>query len=553
MFKGIFNFTTPVLAILIATLTAVPVGLADEKIEKTKLGGGVPSANARVGHPDNVLPEGFSLQLLAEGSDPLENPSGVITQFGFLNDSPPQPIEATKTEADENTYLVLDHNPGGPTPGYDYGRHFLFQGHENGGDRAYITRINLDVTDPAHRITLLTPVGGDGKTHFNRIDGSTWNPHPQTLLFTQENGAQGGVIEIGVDWGSSPRTLYGILGRGGYEGIHPDDRGNLIIIEDVGGTSVNVDPANPTSPKAARNPNSFVYRFVPYKVSDLSAGGELQALQVWIDGQPVQFVPVDTVHPFGDVFSSNQLKLHTLGTSWPVRWVTVHDTATDGTAEFDANAKAKAAGATPFKRPENLQFLPGSGFNTFFFDPTGDTNASAGNQPALAARGAWGSIFRVDFDGDEDDDRFDFDDDSKTGKISIFVLGDQFHSSFDNLAFVDTHILLAAEDRGDTLHKQLNLLDSVWAYDVRKPNAEPVRFLALGWDIASEIDAAFLDANTVGFQNDGDNEPTGVHVSDGDPSVNGLLGKPTNPDERRIFFTQQHGENRVWEVLGGGD
>src|SRR5215469_5783534 len=29
------------------------------------------------------------------------------------------------------------------------------------------------------------------------------------------------------------------------------------------------------------------------------------------------------------------------------------------------------------KRPENAQFLPGSHFLTFFFDPTGDTNANA--------------------------------------------------------------------------------------------------------------------------------------------------------------------------------
>ena len=90
----------------------------------------------------------------------------------------------TRTEPDENTYLILDHNPGGPTDGYDYGRHFLFQGHENSGDLAYITRINLDVSNPDHRVTLLTPPGDDGLTHFNSIDGSCWNPFTQTLLFT---------------------------------------------------------------------------------------------------------------------------------------------------------------------------------------------------------------------------------------------------------------------------------------------------------------------------------------------------------------------------------
>ena len=38
--------------------------------------------------------------------------------------------------------------------------------------------------------------------------------------------------------GAGLRTLYGSLGRGGYEGIHPDDRGNILIVEDVGGSTV---------------------------------------------------------------------------------------------------------------------------------------------------------------------------------------------------------------------------------------------------------------------------------------------------------------------------
>ena len=513
---------------------------ADIKVLDTSLKGGVASPNAATGSPDNLLPKGFTLDKVVDGNDPLENPSGVITRFGFLSDG------TTRTEPDENTYLVLDHNPGGPTQGYDYGRRFLFQGHENSGDLAYITRINLDVSSPDHRITLLTPVGTDNKTHFNSIDGSTWNPFTKTLLFTQEAGTTGGVIEVPIDWPSTPRTLYGILGHAGYEGIHPDGDGNLALAEDVGGTSVNVNPNDPASPQKARNPNSFVYRFLPNDRTDLSKGGKLQALQVWIDGQPVMFVPVDGNHLFGDVFSTNQLKLHTLGTSWPVRWVTVHDTKVNGTAEFDANALAKAAGATPFKRPENLQFLPGADFKTFFFDATGDTDSNAGNVPALAARGSWGSIFRVDFGDDhhfnskfDADFRFLFGHEADTGRISIVVLGDQFHASFDNLTFADDNVLLAAEDRGDDLHDQLNILDSVWAYDVTKKNVPTARLIALGRD---------KEATPSGAE---DNEPTGLHFSEGNTSIKGLIGTKTlNPDRSRLFFTQQHGENVVWEVLG---
>ena len=65
---------------------------------------------------------------------------------------------------------------------------------------------------------------------------------------------------------------------------------------------------------------------------------------------------------------------------------------------FDANARAKLLGATPFKRPENAQFQPNSNFQTFFFDITGDTDNRAGIQSVLAERGAWGGLFRVDLD-----------------------------------------------------------------------------------------------------------------------------------------------------------
>jgi hypothetical protein len=477
---------------------------------------GVPTANPVAVSPNVLSPE-FTAGLVAQGVDLLENPSGVITQFGNLSDG-------SRTEPDENTYLILDHNPGGPTPGYDYGRHFLFQGHENSDDLAHVTRINLDVADPDHRITLLTPVDENGLTGFNSIDGSTWNPFSRTLLFTEEAGANGGVIEMGADFdpdtggGARLRTLYGSLGRGGYEGIHPDDQGNVWIVEDVGGTTVL---------NRGRNPNSFVYRFIPISSDDLTHG-KLQALQVSINGSPLVFVPVDAQHPNGDTRSENQLLLHTVGASWPVQWVTIHDTEIDGTDPFDANALAKAAGATPFKRPENGQFQPGSHFRTFFFVITGDTDNRAGTDPVLAARGAWGGIFHVDLGASRE-----------TGTISLLVLGDADHAAFDNVTFVDDKdTILVTEDRGDTLHDQLNKLDSIWAYklNTQHPDRSLVtRFLALGQDQMAT---------------DEDNEPTGLHMSEGDSSISGLIGtKVFKKGQARLFFTQQHGENNLFEVF----
>jgi hypothetical protein len=68
----------------------------------------VPRARKRVAHPPTLIAPQFRLQLVVQGSDPLENPSGVITRFGFLNDFPdPEPVEPTKTEPDENSILSL--------------------------------------------------------------------------------------------------------------------------------------------------------------------------------------------------------------------------------------------------------------------------------------------------------------------------------------------------------------------------------------------------------------------------------------------------------------
>ena len=473
---------------------------------------GVPNANPDVGHPRNVIVPTHQLKVRARGANVLENPSGVITSYGRLSDD-------TATEPDQNTYVVFPDGLGGPTPGFDYGTHFLFQGHENAGDLAYITRVNLDVRGPAHKVTLLTPVGADGLTHFNSIDGSVYDPFTHTLLFTEEAGTSGGVIEVAPD-GSSVSTLYGEFGRGGFEGIRPDNEGRILLQEDAGGVAVNVDPTDPNSPKAAKQPNSFIYRFTPVDRSDLSAGGKLEALQVSIGGNPVTFHADD---PVGDTFSTAQLLLNTPGLSWPVRWVTVHDTATDGTTPFDANALAKAAGATPFKRPENGGFQPRTDFRSFLFTATGDTNSDSGNVPALAARGAWGTIFRVDLDPD-----------ANTGQITAEFLGDSVHNSFDTMSFISPDSFLVGEDRGNGLHVQLNTLDSVWQYQLGDPNAE--RFIAVGRDRTSLAEGE-------------DNEPTGVNVTNGSIGPSDMFGSVGSLVNARAFVTQQHGLNRTYEIL----
>jgi hypothetical protein len=456
--------------------------------------------------------------------------------------------DGTRTEPDQNLYLTFAHDPGGPTPGYHYGHHFLYQGHENAGNRAYITRINLDVTDPAHRVTLETL---DDPTGFNSIDGSTWDPFTRTLLFTQENGANGGAIELTPEWPPVVRTLDGILGKGGYEGIHPDDEGNLLIIEDVGGTSVNVIKNDTTSAKTARQPNSFVYWFEPYHRWDLGAGGKLFALQVSINHHPVVFGS----DPVADVFSDTQLKLHTPGTSWPATWVLLHDTAVDGFSAFGANALAKQKLATPFKRPENAQSLPGSKFRTFFFCNTGDTDINAGINRRLR-RAAPGLDLRARFAP------------AATTAPWPSPCSATWRTPRSTTSRLPTTTPCWRRDRGDMFHDQANRLDSVWAFDVGDQDHHARRLIALGRDPV---------AAPVGEE---DNEPTGLHVSNGATSVEDLLGthdpsddahrlslRPHRPDydpgwffllnyrqipPARWFVTEQHGQNHLYEIVRRG-
>jgi len=488
----------------------------------------VPNAQTRAtGVPvANALPPELADVVVAQGSNVLENPDGTVTHYGYYSDGPLVPApggltEATKSEPDKNTYLVM-RGLTGADPDYDYGTHFLFQGHE-GGPAGYVTRVNLDA-DYAHRVTLLGKTG-----EASSVDGSTWYPFSKHLLVTGESpDAKGGVWQVSPNPSGPVDRLMAVGDSAGYEGVQGAKDGSIWLVSDIGGAKGTVN-------SHARQPNSFVYRFVPKNRHDLTAGGKLQVLQVRRNGSPIVF---HAGQADADITSADTLALRT-GQSFPTTWITIHDTATDGTATFNANQLAKDKGGTPFKRPENGVFRPDGKFREFYFTETGDTDLRS---EAGAAGGAFGGIFHLSQKRWSDD----------KGRIELFYRADAEHGGLDNIQFLTKRTLVAVQDFGDTAHGQTGTLDSAYAFDTSGHAPNPQRLIGEGRDSAATLDSQFLANGVAGYQNDGDNEITGFHVSNGDPGVRGLLGaKAPKPfhDGWRVFWTQQHGDNTTFELV----
>jgi len=513
---------------------------------------GVASANTRAAGyaPSSKFSVELAGQVVAQGATPLENPTSLIGFYGYENDvvsaddpTKPQMVptqgvnnEAQKTEPDENTYLSFKHALHGADPDYYYGTHFLYQGHEaaasvGGVKQGLITRINLDA-DQAHRVTLLATTDSSG-AKIATIDGSRWDPWAQKLIFTTEN-ANAPTYSATPDYPSTVDDISGSLGRGGYEGVSLDSEGNVIIAEDQSGAA--------KQGTTAKVPHSFLFRFVPDSPGDLN-NGRLQVLQVLSNDPDHHPITETTQTP---LHSADQVAVHTYGSSFRANWVTIHDTSVDGHAPFNANTLAHTADGTTFKRPENGRFRPGSGFKDFYFDETGDTNATS---PENVNEGGWCSVFELSGNPG-----------ASSARLSIFYRCTGTTAGFDNAAFLSHDLVTFVEDAGDGLHGQRNALDSGWVLDVTQDYSDqdnqPVRWLAEGRDPSATIDAA-----AGGFgKNDGDNEITGTESSDGDTSVHGLLGAKNphlwqggddegNDTKWRFFYTEQHGDNRTYEVV----
>ena len=152
-------------------------------------------------------------------------------------------------------------------------------------------------------------------------------------------------------------------------------------------------------------------------------------------------------------------------------------------------------------KPQRGAFRSQAGFKEFYFDETGDTNATSLENP----NGGWTGVFKLK----------QKDPSADSGTLSLFYKGDAAHAGFDNVTFISRDQISFVEDAGATLHGQRNALDSGFVLNVKttyaNPANQPIRWLAQGRDASATLDAANAGFGT----NEDDNEITGILVSNG--------------------------------------
>ena len=241
------KFSLLVIGALCAGVVFAAVGIASPP--STPMLTEVLTANPRSDgySPASKLSAELKQVVVAQGSTRLENTSPLTSYYGYDNDvlnaagapqmlpTPTSPsTEAKKTEPDKNTYLTFKQGLEGADPGYDYGTHFLFQGHEGGaGGAGYITRINLDADarTPGH------PARDAATSKATRSPRSTARPgtRGRSGCCSPPRTRPPRSTPRRRTYPSTVVDVSGALGRGGYEGIQDDSDGNIWIVEDVGG------------------------------------------------------------------------------------------------------------------------------------------------------------------------------------------------------------------------------------------------------------------------------------------------------------------------------
>ena len=141
---------------------------------------------------------------------------------------------------------------------------------------------------------------------------------------------------------------------------------------------------------------------------------------------------------------------------------------------------------------------------------------------------------------------------ASTGTLSLFYSGDEAHAGFDNVTFLSRNTITFVEDAGDTLHAQRNALDSGWVWNVDSDYSQPGQPAG---PLARRGPRRLGDArrrqrrlrHQRGRQRDHrrPSSPTATPASTGSSAPSPRTSAAT---KWRWFYTQQHGDNRTYEV-----
>ena len=334
----------------------------------------------------------------------------------------PRPTRPSRTRTPTSSSTRVCRAPTRPTT---TATHFLFQGHESGSP-GYITRINLDA-DAAHRVTVLA-TKDDDRRRDRDIDGSTWDPWAQRLLFTTEN-ANAPTYSATPGYPSTGRRTSPARSAAAATRASRTTR--------TGTSGSSRTSAARTSRARRRRSRTASSTATSRRSRGDLANGKLQVLQVLnASSEPITQASQTPLN------SPDQVALHTYGS------VLQHASGSrsttrpsDGNAPFNANRSRRPTNGTPFKRPENGALPARTGSSReFFFDETGDTERDQPRERLLR---------RLDVGLQADADRTRR---PNTGKLTLFYKGDQAHAGFDNVAFLSKNLITFVEDAGDRLH-----------------------------------------------------------------------------------------------------
>ena len=209
---------------------------------------------------------------------------------------------------------------------------FLFRSHETPASG------QISVTDLHTGLTRVLVERAD----WNRMDGIVWTPW-LTLLTAEEMRperhpstpdpmvpqAQAGLV-YEVDPWTGQAIARPALGAKAHEGIRLDPQGNVYGISETAPETIVTPPAVPGGPPPVPRaaPGGYIFKFVPDRRGDLSTG-QLYALKIVAAGS----------------------------TTGEAIWVPLDRDA----VQVDADAEATRAGATGYRRPEDVELATSTG------------------------------------------------------------------------------------------------------------------------------------------------------------------------------------------------